>query len=316
MYIGNILLLIMSIPMVGVFVKILRVRPGILAPITVLITMLGVYTVNNQVFDIFLVIVFGVWATSRRRPASSPARWCWRSCSARSSSSARQSLLIFGGDATGFFTRPISGTVLAAPSWSSRCHCCRRPTRAGTPGADQCPASATDTTLTRTRRSTPQTVLVGYLPTPEGDAAVDAGLREAALRGTRVVFVNSPRRGAPVDGHKIGDAAAAAPRRPGAGGGRGSRGAPPLHEDDLPRTLEEAGDRDRRRRLVIGIRHRSPVGKAHPRQRCPAHPARCVRARARREGRAPVRADSGASPPSLPRRPPAGPVAPGSPGSA
>ena len=29
---------------------------------------------------------------------------------------------------------------------------------------------------------------------------------------------------------------------------------------------------------MIGIRHRSPVGKAHPRQRCPAHPARCVRA--------------------------------------
>ena len=70
------------------------------------------------------------------------------------------------------------------------------------------------------------TVLVGYLPTPEGDAAVDAGLREARLRGTRVVFVNSPRRGAPVDGHKIRDAAAAALRRPGAGGGRGSRGAP------------------------------------------------------------------------------------------
>jgi putative tricarboxylic transport membrane protein len=59
MYIGNILLLIMSIPLVGLFVRILRVRPSILAPVTVLITLIGVYTVNNSVFDIVLVIVFG-----------------------------------------------------------------------------------------------------------------------------------------------------------------------------------------------------------------------------------------------------------------
>src|SRR3712207_7529733 len=50
MYIGNILLLIMSIPLVGVFVRILRVRPAILAPITVMITLIGVYTVSNSVF--------------------------------------------------------------------------------------------------------------------------------------------------------------------------------------------------------------------------------------------------------------------------
>ncbi|HZH22989.1 MAG TPA: tripartite tricarboxylate transporter permease, partial [Geodermatophilus sp.] len=45
----------MSIPLVGLFVKILRVRPSILAPVTVLITLIGVYTVNNSVFDIVLV---------------------------------------------------------------------------------------------------------------------------------------------------------------------------------------------------------------------------------------------------------------------
>ena len=60
MYIGNILLLIMSIPLVGIFVKILRVRAAILAPITVLITLIGVYTINNSIFDIWLVIVFGI----------------------------------------------------------------------------------------------------------------------------------------------------------------------------------------------------------------------------------------------------------------
>lgn len=105
------------------------------------------------------------------------------------------------------------------------------------------------------------TVLVGYLPTPEGDAAVDAGLREAALRGTRVVFVNSPRRGAPVDGHKIGDAAAAALVARAREAGVAAEVRQPLHEDDLPRTLEELATETGAELLVIGIRHRSPVGK-------------------------------------------------------
>ena len=60
MYIGNLILLILSIPLVGIFVKILRVRPAILAPITALITILGVYTINNSVFDIFVMIAFGI----------------------------------------------------------------------------------------------------------------------------------------------------------------------------------------------------------------------------------------------------------------
>ena len=60
MYIGNLMLLILSIPLVGLFVRILRVRPAILAPITALITVLGVYTLNNSTFDIFLMIAFGV----------------------------------------------------------------------------------------------------------------------------------------------------------------------------------------------------------------------------------------------------------------
>ncbi|GAB2764182.1 tripartite tricarboxylate transporter permease [Terrabacter koreensis] len=115
MYIGNILLLIMSIPMVGVFVRILRVRPAILAPITALITVLGVYTVNNSVFDIYLVIVFGVVGYLMKKFGFDPGPMVLAFVlGTLIESSARQSLLIFGGDPTGFLTRPISGTVLAA----------------------------------------------------------------------------------------------------------------------------------------------------------------------------------------------------------
>jgi putative tricarboxylic transport membrane protein len=50
----------MSIPLIGVFVRILRVRATILAPLTVLITLVGVYTVRLSVFDMFAVVAFGV----------------------------------------------------------------------------------------------------------------------------------------------------------------------------------------------------------------------------------------------------------------
>ncbi|MFG3601950.1 tripartite tricarboxylate transporter permease [Micromonospora chersina] len=114
MYIGNILLLIMSIPLVGLFVKILRVRATILAPITVLITLVGVYTVNNDVFDIGLVIVFGALGYLMKKLGFDPGPLVLAFVlGSLLEDSLRRSLLIFDGDATGFLTRPISGTLLA-----------------------------------------------------------------------------------------------------------------------------------------------------------------------------------------------------------
>jgi putative tricarboxylic transport membrane protein len=115
MYIGNILLLILSIPLVGLFVRILRVRPAILAPITALITLLGVYTVANRVFDVFLVIIFGVIGYLMKKFGFEPGPLVLAFVlGSMMEIAVRQSLLIFEGDPTGFFTRPISGTVLAA----------------------------------------------------------------------------------------------------------------------------------------------------------------------------------------------------------
>jgi putative tricarboxylic transport membrane protein len=113
MYIGNILLLIMSIPLVGLFVRILRVRAAILAPITVLITLIGVYTVNNSVFDIVLVIVFGALGYLMKKLGFDPGPLLLAFVlGALLEDNLRRSLLIFDGDPTGFFTRPISGTLL------------------------------------------------------------------------------------------------------------------------------------------------------------------------------------------------------------
>ena len=114
MYIGNILLLILSIPLVGLFVRILRVRPAILAPITALITILGVYTINNSTFDVFVMIIFGVIGYLMKKTGFEPGPMVLAFVlGAILEDSVRRSLLIFDGDPTGFFTRPISGTILA-----------------------------------------------------------------------------------------------------------------------------------------------------------------------------------------------------------
>lgn len=114
MYIGNLLLLVMSIPLVGVFVRILRVRPAILAPITALITLLGAYTINNQVFDVVLVIVFGAVGYLMKKLGFEPGPLVLAFVlGSMIEGETRRALRIFEGDPTGFLTRPISGTILA-----------------------------------------------------------------------------------------------------------------------------------------------------------------------------------------------------------
>jgi len=114
MYVGNILLLVLSLPLVGVFVRILRVRASILAPITALVTVLGAFTVQNSVFDMVLVIVFGLVGYLMKKFGFEPGPLVLAFVlGSLMETSVRQSLRIFGGDPTGFLTRPISGGIIA-----------------------------------------------------------------------------------------------------------------------------------------------------------------------------------------------------------
>ncbi|MET0951767.1 MAG: tripartite tricarboxylate transporter permease, partial [Aeromicrobium sp.] len=114
MYVGNILLLIMSIPLVGLFVKILQIRGAILAPITVLITLIGVYTINNSTFDIALVAFFGAVGYLMKKFGFEPGPLVLAFVlGSLLESSLRRSLILFDGDVTGFAGRPISGTLVA-----------------------------------------------------------------------------------------------------------------------------------------------------------------------------------------------------------
>jgi putative tricarboxylic transport membrane protein len=60
MYVGNVLLLVLNLPLVGVFARILYVPPGVLLVLILGIAAAGIYSFNTQVFDLYLALAFGV----------------------------------------------------------------------------------------------------------------------------------------------------------------------------------------------------------------------------------------------------------------
>ncbi len=60
LYISNVMLVVMNIPLVGFFVKMLQVPPSLLMPVVMVFAIVGVYSINNVEIDIFLMIAFGV----------------------------------------------------------------------------------------------------------------------------------------------------------------------------------------------------------------------------------------------------------------
>jgi len=60
LFIGNLMLLVMNIPMVGLFVRVLMVPPRILMPIVAMIAFVGIYGISGSSFDLMVMIVFGL----------------------------------------------------------------------------------------------------------------------------------------------------------------------------------------------------------------------------------------------------------------
>ena len=107
------------------------------------------------------------------------------------------------------------------------------------------------------------TVVVGYVPKPEGEAALDKAIDEAKLRGTKLVVVNSHRGGHEFDA----DAARAGGARARAVRARLEESGVDYDLRQLVRGFEPAEDlisiaeANDAELIVIGLRRRSPVGK-------------------------------------------------------
>lgn len=113
MYIGNVMLLILNLPLVGLWAQLLRVPFGIMAPVIILFTAIGSYSIQNQAFDIYSLIGFGLFGYVLRKLKFEPGPMVLAFVLAPMiEGSLRQSLLMSGGSFSIFVTRPISMTLV------------------------------------------------------------------------------------------------------------------------------------------------------------------------------------------------------------
>ena len=109
MYVGNIMLLALNLPLIGMWVKVLKVPYTILFPLILLFCLIGVYSVNNSIIDIYLMILFGIVGYVMQKFGFEPAPLVLAYVlSPMLETAVRQSLSISGGSFIIFFSRPIS----------------------------------------------------------------------------------------------------------------------------------------------------------------------------------------------------------------
>jgi putative tricarboxylic transport membrane protein len=113
MYIGNVMLLVLNLPLVGMWVQLLRVPYAILAPVIVLFCCIGVYSIRNTVFDIWVMGAFGVIGYLFRKVNLEPGPLILAFVMGPIlERSLRQALLISAGRPLIFFKRPIAGSLM------------------------------------------------------------------------------------------------------------------------------------------------------------------------------------------------------------
>ncbi len=109
MYIGNAMLLVLNLPLVGLWAQLVRVPFGILAPVIILFTCVGSYSVQGQVFDIYCLVGFGLFGYLLRKLGFEAGPLVLAFVLGPMVEGAmRQSLLMSGGSFGIFVERPIS----------------------------------------------------------------------------------------------------------------------------------------------------------------------------------------------------------------
>jgi putative tricarboxylic transport membrane protein len=113
MYVGNVMLLILNLPLIGLWVKLLKVPYIILFPLILLFCLIGAYTVSNKIVDIYIMIFFGVlgYLFRKYRYEAAPLILAFV-LGPMLEDALRQSLIMSEGDARIFFSRPISGVLM------------------------------------------------------------------------------------------------------------------------------------------------------------------------------------------------------------
>src|SRR5580765_7487384 len=114
MWVGNLMLVVINLPLVGVWVSLLRVPYRLLYPSILVFCAIGVYSLNNAPFDVTMTAIFGVVGYWLVKHDFEPAPMILGFVlGPLMEENLRRAMLIARGDATVFLTRPISATLLA-----------------------------------------------------------------------------------------------------------------------------------------------------------------------------------------------------------
>ena len=111
MLVGNFFLVILNLPLIGIWVKVLEIPQWILFPLILVFCIIGAYSVNFSILDLNLMLGFGGIGYLMRKFEYEPAPLCLAFVlGPLLESSLRQSLSISQGSFTIFMIRPISAT--------------------------------------------------------------------------------------------------------------------------------------------------------------------------------------------------------------
>ncbi len=114
MYIGNVMLLILNLPLIPIWVQVLKVPYRILFPLILLFCIVGAYSLNNSVFDVVVMMIFGLlgYLFKKFEFEGAPLMLAFV-LGPMFETNLRQSLLISKGSFMIFFSRPISAVFIS-----------------------------------------------------------------------------------------------------------------------------------------------------------------------------------------------------------
>src|SRR6201988_4680777 len=115
MYVGNLMLLLLNLPLVGLFVNLLRIPYAYLYPLIIMFCVIGVYEVNDSIVDVWIMLIMGVVGYGLKKFHFDPAPLVLGLVIAPIfEMSLRQSLIMSDGAWLIFLQRPIALTLMVA----------------------------------------------------------------------------------------------------------------------------------------------------------------------------------------------------------
>jgi TctA family transporter len=113
MWIGNLMLVVLNLPLIGIWVQLLKVPYRLLYPAILVFCCIGVYSINNNSFDVTMTAAFGVLGYVFFKLGCEPAPLILGFIlGPMMEENLRRAMLLSRGDPTVFFTRPLSLTLL------------------------------------------------------------------------------------------------------------------------------------------------------------------------------------------------------------